>query len=81
MSTTSIPAPVPAPIIYPPTAILTSAQVAAWLAVLPRQLARLGVPRVRLGHKTIRYRAKDVQAWLNKQPAIDKQAAKKGRRS
>ncbi len=66
-------APDTAPLAYPPNAVLTTAQVADWLNVEPRQVARLGVPSMKFGHKTVRYRARDVQAWL------DKQATKKGR--
>lgn len=48
-------------------AILTAEQVAAWLQIKTRQVHRLGVPAVRLAHKTIRYRAADVTAWLEEQ--------------
>ncbi len=74
-STIFLQAPDTAPPTYPPTAVLTTAQVAAWLQVHPRQIARMGVPPLKLGHKTVRYRVRDVQAWL------DRQAAKKVRRS
>jgi len=74
-STISPQAPDTAPLAYPPTAVLTTAQVARWLQVHPRQMARMGVPPLKLGHKTVRYRVRDVQAWL------DKQATKKVRRS
>lgn len=50
-----------------PNVILTSEQVAAWLQVAPRQVARLGVPQLKLGHKTKRYRASDVMKWLDRQ--------------
>ncbi len=45
-------------------AVLTPNQVAAWLQVRPRQLERLGVPRLDLGRKTKRYLAGDVLAWI-----------------
>lgn len=48
-------------------AILTREQVATWLQVRPRQLDRLGVPCLDLGHKTKRYVREDVQAWLDEQ--------------
>ncbi len=48
----------------PPDAVLTTDQVAAWLQVRPRQLERLGVPRLDLGRKTKRYLARDVLAWI-----------------
>ena len=48
----------------PPDAILTSAEVATWLKIKPRQVQRLGIPWFDLGKKSRRYRAKDVLAWL-----------------
>ena len=45
-------------------AILTRDEVAAWLKVRPRQVERLGIPCLDLGHKTKRYIAEDVLAWL-----------------
>jgi hypothetical protein len=47
-----------------PDAILTRAEVAAWLKVRPRQVERLGVPTLDFGRKTKRYLASDVLAWL-----------------
>ena len=47
-----------------PDAILTRAEVAAWLKVKPRQVERLGVPCLDLGRKTKRYLAKAVLTWL-----------------
>jgi hypothetical protein len=47
-----------------PDAVLTRAEVAAWLKVRPRQVTRLGIPCLRLVRKTVRYLAQDVQAWL-----------------
>jgi hypothetical protein len=50
----------------PPSAdvLLTQGEVASWLKVKPRQVERLGVPAVRLGHRTLRYRRSDVERWL-----------------
>ena len=47
-----------------PDAILTRDEVAAWLRVRPRQVERLGIPCIALGHRTKRYLASDVRAWL-----------------
>ena len=52
---------------HPLGAVLTREQVAEWLQVRPRQLDRMGVPYLDLGHKKKRYFAKDVQAWLDGQ--------------
>ena len=41
---------------HPLGTVLTREQVAEWLQVRPRQLDRLGVPCLDLGHKTKRYR-------------------------
>jgi len=55
-------------------AILTPLQVAEWLQLRngkgvpqPRQVQRLGIPCIRLGHKTIRYKAATVAKWLEQQ--------------
>jgi hypothetical protein len=45
------------------TAVLTRAQCAAWLAISPRQLARLDVPCVKLG-RLVRYCVPAVLRWL-----------------
>ena len=55
--------------------VLTPKEVSAWLKVRPRHLGVLGVPYLDWGHKTKRYSAKDVQAWLDKQPRTGRQAA------
>ena len=55
--------------------VLSREQVAAWLQVRPRQLDRLRVPCLNLGHKTKRYLAKDVQAWLEAQRRPVRKAA------
>ncbi len=48
-----------------PDAVLTRADVAAWLKIKPRQVQRLGIPFFDLGLKTKRYLAKDVLTWLD----------------
>ena len=57
-----------------PDAILTALQVAEWLQLKnakgvpqPRQVQRLGIPAIRLGHKTLRYKAATVANWLERQ--------------
>lgn len=47
--------------------VMTPAEVADWIKVKPRQLDRLGVPCIPLGHKTKRYLKADVLAWLEEQ--------------
>jgi hypothetical protein len=44
--------------------VLTRDEVAEWLKVKPRQVERLGVPRLDLGRKTKRYLMRDVLQWL-----------------
>ena len=55
--------------------VLTRQQVAALLQVRPRQLDRLGVPCLDFGHKTKRYLATDVDAWLASQRRDNRRAA------
>lgn len=50
-----------------PDAILTAADVAAWLKITPRQVQRVGIPCVRVGPRTRRYLGSDVLAWLETQ--------------
>ncbi len=50
-----------------PDAILTRAEVAAWLKIKPRQVKRLRVPCLDLGRKTKRYLGRDVLSWLDAQ--------------
>ena len=57
-----------------PCRIMTRPQVANWLQVRPRPLERLGVPFLDLGHKTKRYVANDVLAWIEAQ-RLDSKAA------
>lgn len=47
--------------------VLTQHEAAALLKVAPRQLTRMGVPRLDLGRKTKRYVRKDVLAWIEAQ--------------
>lgn len=49
-----------------PEVILTGNQVAAWLGIRPRQVARLAIPVIDLGRKTKRYLARDVITWLER---------------
>jgi len=58
----------------PADAILSALKVAQWLKLMnrdgtpqPRQVQRLGIPCIRLGHKTIRYKAATVANWLEQQ--------------
>jgi hypothetical protein len=55
--------------VAPTVDVLTPAQAAAWLQVHPRELARLGVPCVKLGRKTRRYRRQQVLVWLESKAA------------
>ena len=48
-------------------AVLTRDEVARWLKVRPRQVERLGIPCLVLGHKTVRYLRADVLRWLEEQ--------------
>jgi len=51
---------------FSPEAVLTTQQVAQWLSVSRRTVQRLRIPTVQLGHRTIRYRAKDVLDYLER---------------
>lgn len=48
----------------PPEAVLTRAQVCAWLQCAPRQVDRWHIPAIYLGPKSKRWLAKDVLDWL-----------------
>jgi len=52
------------PIAYPPEAILTTEQVAEWLQCGVSTVEALGLPRLRLPVRTVRYSAGDVLAFL-----------------
>ena len=58
-----------------PNEVLTRQQAAEWLKVRPRQLDRMRVPVLKFGHRTKRYLAKDVQAWLEAQRRPVRKAA------
>ena len=45
----------PTPRSYPPEAILTPAQAAAWLRVSVKTLETLPIRRRKVGHRTVRY--------------------------
>jgi hypothetical protein len=47
--------------------VLTLDEVARWLKVSPRAVLRYDVPCLDLGHKTKRFLARDVLAWLEAQ--------------
>lgn len=51
---------------YPPEAVLTIQQLADWLGVSRRTVQRLPIPVVRLGHRTLRYRGRDVLDYLER---------------
>ena len=51
---------------YPPETILTPEQVADWLQVSKRTLQRLSMPSITIGHRTVRYLAKDVIDYLER---------------
>jgi hypothetical protein len=54
---------------YPPDAVLTVHQVAAWLAVSERQVQRLPLKRIHVGERTTRYLARHVYEWLEARAA------------
>lgn len=49
---------------YPPTAVLTAEEVAAWLQVGEATVYRLPIRRIQVGERTTRYLAKDVYDFL-----------------
>ncbi len=55
--------------------VLTPQEAAEWLKVRPCQLGVLGVPHLDWGHKTKRYLARDVEAWLEEQRQVHRRAA------
>ncbi len=55
--------------------VLTLQETAEWLRVPPRQLGLLRVPCLDFGHKTKRYLARDVEAWLEQRRKVRSQAA------
>lgn len=55
----------PAPAVDP-DAILTRREAAAYLRVSLKILDRLPITRVKLGHRTVRYRMRDILAYLDR---------------
>ena len=47
-----------------PEPLLTRKEVAGWLRVGERQVQRLGIPGVKMGHRTVMYQRGDVEAWI-----------------
>jgi hypothetical protein len=60
-----------------PDAILTAAEVAAWLKITPRQVQRVGIPCVRVGLRTPRYLGRDLLAWLETQRRVQSSAGRR----
>lgn len=54
---------------YPPDAVLTVEEVAAWLGVSEKSVSRYGIKRIKLGGRTTRYLAEDVYAYLRAKAA------------
>jgi hypothetical protein len=50
---------------YPPEAVLTIEQVAAWLQISKRTAEKLHIPCLYLGTRTRRYVARDVLKYLD----------------
>ncbi len=62
----------------PEHVVLTREEVAAWLAIRPRQVERLGIPSLNLSRKTKRYLKRDVLEWLNAQRENRQQIVRSG---
>ncbi len=45
--------------------LLSPKQVGVLLNISGRQVLRLGIPQIRLGRRTIRFRMADVEAYMN----------------
>lgn len=54
---------------YSPDDLLTPDQAADYLGISRRQLARLPIPAIRLGERTIRYLFKHLVSWLEAKAA------------
>jgi hypothetical protein len=54
---------------YPPDAILTEEEVAAWLLVSPKTVSRYPIKRAQLGGRTRRYIAEDVYTFIRSRAA------------
>ena len=52
------------PLAYPPSAILTTEQLASWLQVSVSTVKTWPLPRLRLPGQTVRYSAGQVLAYL-----------------
>lgn len=52
------------PVAYPPETILTTEQVAAWIQCSPRLVEAMGLPRLSLPGRLVRYSAGQVLAYL-----------------
>ena len=51
--------------------LLSPRQVAAMIGISRRNVLRLGIPRIQLGHRTIRYRKEDVDGFIKKKRSAD----------
>jgi len=56
--------PGPCPLSYPPDAVLTTGQVAEWLGISTRSVARMPIKRVVLFSQRVRFLAGDVYTYL-----------------
>ena len=73
---------VSAPFVPPhPSTILSTEEVAQWLGLPKRQVTRLGIPAIRLGHRTVRFKTATVQAWLDQRARTTTNKKKARRRS
>lgn len=50
----------------PPETILTRAEASAFLRVSLKVLDGLSIPRLKLGHRTVRYRIQDIYDYLER---------------
>ena len=57
----------PTPRSYPPEAILTPAQAAAWLGVSVKTLETLPIRRRKVGHRTVRYLGRWILEFMEVQ--------------
>lgn len=67
------------PVRFSPAKLLTPAEVGEWLALAPQTLAHWrmrgqGPPFVKVG-RVVRYRAADVQAWLDSKCMVSTQGS------
>ena len=59
----------PRTVSYPPDAILTEEEVAAWLLVSPKTVSRYPIKRAQLGGRTRRYLARHVYEFIEARAA------------